>query len=714
MGRRGILFRGQLLEALTLTARKERSMRHISTTIVLAVVTLLFVSICEAQQTSTTAVPNLIRYGGTLKDGNGAPIATTTGVTFAIYKQQDGGATIWLETQNVAPDTSGQYSVLLGSTTATGLPSDLFSQEEQRWLGVQVQGQAEQPRVLLVSVPYAFKAHEAETLGGKSVSDFVLANDLNSTQTGSVAGSGQATTATSGNAQPDQCCLPPTDFRGSTTDQIVKVTQDGTGNAIVASTFTSGVSHGVLAGIRGPGVAIFGQAYSPSAQAYGVEGSTASTIGIGVAGLAYAGTGPTYGLAGYSSSSEGTGTRGLSTATTGTTYGVSGQVSSRNGTGVWGQANTLQGGTGVWGQSLASEGPAVGVRAEAASTVGTSIVATEISPTGTTYGLNALVESPHGTAAWLQNTAGGPLIRATTGPSRSPVTKFSVDGNGNVTGLGTLAGNAINSATNYQIGGQTILSEGNSDGDVFLGAGAGSNNVPGPAYYNTFLGASAGNLNTTGNSNTFTGFVAGVQNTTGSYNLFYGIFAGVNNTTGSNNIYIGNEGTGAENSTIRIGGDDESGYGAQTAAFIAGIYGSTSSGGVPVYINSDGHLGTLTSSRRFKEQIADMGGSSSRLFQLRPVTFFYKPQYDDGSGPLQYGLIAEEVAKVYPEMVAYDKDGQPYTVKYQYLAPMLLNELQKQHTVVAAQQDVIKMQQEQIKEMQQRLSRLESLIPTPR
>ena len=96
-----------------------------------------------------------------------------------------------------------------------------------------------------------------------------------------------------------------------------------------------------------------------------------------------------------------------------------------------------------------------------------------------------------------------------------------------------------------------------------------------------------------------------------------------------------------------------------------------------------GQLGVASSSRRFKEQILDMGEGSSRLFQLRPVTFFYKPQYDDGSHTLQYGLIAEEVAKVYPDMVAYDKDGQPYTVKYQYLAPMLLNELQKQHAVIA-------------------------------
>jgi hypothetical protein len=148
--------------------RKERSMRRFSTSIALALSTLLLVSISSAQQTSTTAVPNLIRYSGTLKDAQGTASvpSTTLGVTFAIYKQQDGGAPVWQETQNVTPDAGGQYSVILGSTTATGLPEDLFSQQEQRWLGVQVQGQDEQARVLLVSAPYAFKAHEAETLGG--------------------------------------------------------------------------------------------------------------------------------------------------------------------------------------------------------------------------------------------------------------------------------------------------------------------------------------------------------------------------------------------------------------------------------------------------------------------------------------------------------------------------------------------------------------------
>src|SRR5271157_2463096 len=137
---------------------------------------LLLASIGSAQQASTTSVPNLIRYSGTLKEAETAATSSATvGVTFAIYKQQEGGAPIWMETQNVTLGRDGQYSVLLGSTTATGLPGDLFSQQEERWLGVKAEGQAEQARVLLVSVPYAFKAHEAETLGGLPPSAFVKA-----------------------------------------------------------------------------------------------------------------------------------------------------------------------------------------------------------------------------------------------------------------------------------------------------------------------------------------------------------------------------------------------------------------------------------------------------------------------------------------------------------------------------------------------------------
>jgi hypothetical protein len=134
--------------------------------------------------------------------------------------------------------------------------------------------------------------------------------------------------------------------------------------------------------------------------------------------------------------------------------------------------------------------------------------------------------------------------------------------------------------------------------------------------------------------------------------------------------------------------------------------------GSAVYVTGSGQLGIQTSSRRFKEQITDMGDSSSKLLQLRPVNFFYKPEYDDGSHLLQYGLIAEEVEKVYPEMVAYDKDGQILTVKYQMLAPMLLNEVQKQNAQLQNQnaqlQEQVQLQQEENRKLEDRLAALEA------
>ncbi len=206
-------------------------MRRLSFYFVAAALALQLIPLGLAQQASVTAVPNLIRYGGALKDAQGAALASSTvGVTFAIYGQQEGGAAVWMETQNVTTDAAGNFSVLLGATTATGLPGDLFSQQEQRWLGVQVQGEPEQARVMMVSVPYALKAHEADTLGGRSVSDFVLAAGAGSTSGGGstsqstpAAGASSGSTGSVGNntATMDG----PTNFTGSTTDQIVGVTQ---------------------------------------------------------------------------------------------------------------------------------------------------------------------------------------------------------------------------------------------------------------------------------------------------------------------------------------------------------------------------------------------------------------------------------------------------------------------------------------------------------
>jgi len=173
--------------------------------------------------------------------------------------------------------------------------------------------------------------------------------------------------------------------------------------------------------------------------------------------------------------------------------------------------------------------------------------------------------------------------------------------------------------------------------------------------------------NTTGSNNNAQGYLALENNTTGSYNVAIGRYAGINLTTGDNNIDIGNPGVAGEGGVIRIGS-------ATAATYIAGI--STSAvTGAAVYVTSSGQLGVLASSERYKTAIKPMGSSTDKLQQLRPVSFHLKNAPD---GALQFGLIAEEVDTVYPELVIRDDSGKIQGVRYDELAPMLLNEVQQQ------------------------------------
>ena len=144
---------------------------------------------------SAAEVPRLIKFSGTLLDAQDRPMAGPVGVTFALYSQQTGGAALWLETQNVKPDANGVYTILLGANSANGVPAELFASGEARWLEVQVERQAEQPRVLLVSVPYALKAKDAETLGGKPASAFVTTETLASAGNSAGASAPSSSTA---------------------------------------------------------------------------------------------------------------------------------------------------------------------------------------------------------------------------------------------------------------------------------------------------------------------------------------------------------------------------------------------------------------------------------------------------------------------------------------------------------------------------------------
>jgi hypothetical protein len=211
------------------------------------------------------------------------------------------------------------------------------------------------------------------------------------------------------------------------------------------------------------------------------------------------------------------------------------------------------------------------------------------------------------------------------------------------------------------------------------GSSALSSNTTG--FYNTASGADALYSNQTGSRNTASGYYALRGNINGSGNTALGHFAGVN-TTGSHNILINNTGASAESNVLRIGAGTGAGSSELDKAFIQGIFGrivanDTATG---VLIDSAGQLGTISSSRALKQDVQDLGPLAGRLLELRPVAFRFKQHVaSDPATPLQFGLIAEEVAEVFPELVVYDEAGKPQTVKYHLLSSLLLGELQKQH-----------------------------------
>ena len=224
---------------------------------------------------------------------------------------------------------------------------------------------------------------------------------------------------------------------------------------------------------------------------------------------------------------------------------------------------------------------------------------------------------------------------------------------------------------------------------------------------NTATGAFALFRNTGGFKNTADGDIALFDNTTGSNNIALGLNAGINLTTGSNNIYIGNVGASSgESARVRIGTQ-----GTQTATYIAGISGAPLAHGaaVPVGVTTDGQLGVKASSARFKSEIKSMDKASEAILALKPVTFHYKKDLDPKGTP-QFGLVAEEVAKVSPDLVVCDADSRPFTVRYDEVNAMLLNEFLKEHRKV---EQLEKQVEELTAGLQKVSAQLEASKPAP-
>jgi hypothetical protein len=183
----------------------------------------------------------------------------------------------------------------------------------------------------------------------------------------------------------------------------------------------------------------------------------------------------------------------------------------------------------------------------------------------------------------------------------------------------------------------------------------------------------------------------------------------------SNSIFIGNGGASSDTSTIKIGTQ-----GTQTSTFIAGIARANVGAGTSVFINANGQLGTVLSSRRYKEDIPSMGAMSDMLAKLRPVSFRCKKPFADGSRPTEYGLIAEEVAEEFPYLAVFNEHGQPETVKYHLLPTFLLEAFQEQQRTIAAQQEELRQQRaindaqaERMAALEARLLSIEAMLQQP-
>ncbi|ABF41110.1 hypothetical protein Acid345_2109 [Candidatus Koribacter versatilis Ellin345] len=412
---------------------------------------LALLAVGQTQQSSQTpspivTVPKLIRFSGQLENN----AAGTVGITFTLHKGQHDSDSLWIETQNVKLDSSGKYTVLLGATKADGVPMDLFTSGEAQWLGIRIEGQPEQ-RVLLVSVPYAMKAAEAETLAGHSAAEFVTSDKLAvavrqevKQQATGIAGSKDATTKAKDNVVNSGA----TNFSASTSNQVVLVTQSGTGSALIANTTS----------------------------ANGVLGTATTTSGYGVTGSNSAASGAAIGVRGTTVADNGISVYGSASGTAGSATGVKG-------------ITAAPAGYGVFGQNTSTTGPAVGFRGTTASTSGIGIYGTATAATGASIGLRVSVASPSGTAAVLQNTGSGKLISAQSSLSNTEV--FGVDGSGGLTASGgAYITNSTAGSTGLRTSGGANSASGGSGGYGIIGYGG--NATSGSGGYGGEFGGGSG------------------------------------------------------------------------------------------------------------------------------------------------------------------------------------------------------------------------------
>ena len=395
------------------------------------------------------------------------------------------------------------------------------------------------------------------------------------------------------------------------------------------------------------------------------------------------------------------GVQALQNNTTGSSNAASGYLALNNNN--TGSSNTASGYAALFKNTTGNNNTANGQGALANNTTGSSNTASGLGALGnntigssnTASGYQAL----HNNTA-DDNTATGfqALELNTTGTLNNAVGWHALASNTTGSRNNAWGGNALQSNTtasdNNAMGTNTLTD--NTTGSLNNAVGNFAMEFNTTGNNNNAVGYGALLHNTIGGDNNAQGYFALANNTTGDLNIGIGYQAGVNQTTGSQNIYIGHRGVAGENHVIRIGSTSTPSV--QNTTYIAGIAGVNVTGAA-VVVNSSGQLGVVSSSRRYKEDIAPLGDVSERLYQLRPVSFRYKKPDEHGRKPVQFGLVAEDVAAVFPELVVYGADGEPQTVAYQTLATLLLNELQKQR-------DAAKLQAARLDALESRVSEM--------